>query len=220
MKISTIINMVPTSRLSFNPINRKYFVREEGKELSSLESDIAARGIQVPLIAKKDGVLLAGHRRLLVARKLNIGRVPVQYIQGKMTEAEEIEYLIKDNLMRRQLNPQERDALYRSLYKDFDERILIKNSSMAITADEVTKKTGLNKVTVSYDLNRLRHKRKKEVRAAINVINQREVDSFKRAVSRMLNTAQVESLNTVKELHSLVIMANERLGTLQMLRGK
>lgn len=223
MKLSIIIQQVPVGKLKLNEKNRQYFTGEDnGHDITALEKDIKTRGIQVPLVAKSDGVLLAGHRRLLIARKLGIKKVPVQYMHGKMTTAQEVEYLIKDNLLRRQLLPAEREALYRAIYKDFDERILMKGSSMSITSGDVAKKTGLNQKTVNWDLNMMRHKRKKELRqaAAVDVINDKAIERYKKAVARMLNDAQVESETTVEEFTKLTFMANDRLENMKLMRRK
>jgi ParB-like chromosome segregation protein Spo0J len=218
MKLSSIISQVSSGKLKPNNANRQYFTRDDGKEITALEKDIQKRGIQVPLVAKQDGTLLAGHRRLLVAKKNGMKKVPVQYVVGKITPQEELEFLIKDNLLRRQLTPAEREALYRALYTDFDERILMTKGSLAITAKDVAKKTGLNKNTVGYDLNRMRHKRKREIKKAVDNVNVDAVDRFKKSVARMLNDAQVENAATVREFVALARLAMERLESMQQLR--
>jgi ParB-like chromosome segregation protein Spo0J len=88
-----------------------------------MSADIKERGIVVPLIAKNDGTLLAGHNRLAIAEKLNLGKVPVQYLEDTLDEQREKEFIIKDNIFRRQHAAEEWLGLYRTLYPDFEQRL-------------------------------------------------------------------------------------------------
>ena len=76
MKLSAIKQVNPTS-LRKNPENEKYFDLLQGKEFQRLAEDIRKNGIKVPLVAKQDGTLLAGHNRLLIAKTLKLKAVPV-----------------------------------------------------------------------------------------------------------------------------------------------
>lgn len=115
---------VKPSDLQANPLNSTLFKRENEEYFSKLRDDIQSRGILVPLIAKRDNTLLAGHNRLEIAQSLGLKVVPVQYVDTALTKEAEQEFVIKDNLLRRQLSTPERIALYRRLYHDFDARIL------------------------------------------------------------------------------------------------
>jgi ParB-like chromosome segregation protein Spo0J len=112
------------SDLRANPLNSTLFRRENEEYFTKLSEDIQTRGILVPLIAKRDNTLLAGHNRLEIAQRLKLKVVPVQYVDTALTEATEKEFVIKDNLLRRQLSTGERIELYRLLYPNFDERIV------------------------------------------------------------------------------------------------
>lgn len=118
---------VKPSDLKANPLNVSLFKRENDDYFAKLSDDIQARGILVPLIAKRDNTLLAGHNRLEIAQKLGLKVVPVQYIDATLTIETEQEFVIKDNLLRRQLSIAERIELYRRLYPNFDERIMEEN---------------------------------------------------------------------------------------------
>lgn len=201
-------------KLKPNERNLKYFIQEENAETKNLVADIKKRGILVPLVAKRDGTLLAGHRRLLCAKKLKFPAVPVQFVAEDLTEEQEIEYIIKDNLLRRHLSAPERRQLYRKLYPDIDEQILNDpRSGLGISAREVAEKTGLNQTTVGYDLNQMKHKRKREVAklVEIDVKNDREIDRYKKSISKMLNVAIVEKGSTVNEFIELTEIARTRL---------
>lgn len=115
---------VKPAELKANPLNTSLFKRENDEYFSTLSQDIQTRGILVPLLAKRDNTLLAGHNRLEIAQNLGLKVVPVQYVDAALTEETEMEFVIKDNLLRRQLSFTERVELYRRLYPNFDERIM------------------------------------------------------------------------------------------------
>jgi hypothetical protein len=124
-----------------------------------LEQDIRERGIVVPLLAKEDGTLLAGHNRLIVAEKLNLKFVPVQYIKQHISEQEEQAFVIKDNLLRRQFTGIEWMQIYRRLYPDFDARIADGNKAgkpkaEALTARIIANDTGQKVEAVRKQLQR------------------------------------------------------------------
>jgi len=78
------IKQVNTDSLRDNPLNGHFFDEGPGRETDQLFNDIKERGIIVPLIAKKDGTLIAGHRRLFVAQELKMKTVPVQYVESEL----------------------------------------------------------------------------------------------------------------------------------------
>jgi ParB-like chromosome segregation protein Spo0J len=124
-----------------------------------LEQDIRERGIVVPLLAKEDGTLLAGHNRLIVAEKLNLKFVPVQYVKQHISEHEEQVFVIKDNLLRRQFTGAEWMQIYRRLYPDFDARIADGNKAgkpkaAALTARIIANDTGQKVEAVRKQLQR------------------------------------------------------------------
>lgn len=141
------VQKVERTKLRPNPKNEEYFSRESTEYFERLENDIRERGIIVPLLAKEDGTLLAGHNRLIIAEKLNLKFVPVQYVKQEMSAADEQAFVIKDNLFRRQFSSSEWMNIYRKLYPDFDERIAEGNKAgkpkkNALTAVIIAKDTG------------------------------------------------------------------------------
>ncbi len=110
------VKYVPTKELRENPLNKKYFKAENEDYVQKLTEDIKARGIIVPLIAKPDGLLLAGHYRLYVAKDIELPMVPVQHVLSDLTVEQEREFLLKDNVLRRQLTPPQKEHLIRELY--------------------------------------------------------------------------------------------------------
>jgi len=108
--------------LRFNPLNAKQF---KSDKIDRLEEDIKERGIIVPLIVKYDGrTLLVGHRRLEIAQKVKLKNVPCQKVLRELSQGEELEFVIKDNLLRRHIQPADRLRLYRRIYPDFDSELL------------------------------------------------------------------------------------------------
>lgn len=164
---------VKPADLKANPLNTTLFKREDDEYFSQLRTDIQARGILVPLIAKRDNTLLAGHNRLEIAQYLGLKVVPVQYIDNVLTKEMEQEFVIKDNLLRRQLSTLERIELYRRLYPDFDARILeenrggdrknnqqtLTNGHTKLTAKQIAEDTGQKVTAVKQQL----HKYRKEL---------------------------------------------------------
>ncbi len=112
------IEYLHPSELRANKHNAVFFGIEDDNRTEKLRTDIAARGILVPLIAKRDGTLMAGHRRFAIAEELGLREVPVQWVLSPLTEEEEVHFLIKDNAYRRQLSAEEWVQLYQRMYPE------------------------------------------------------------------------------------------------------
>jgi len=108
----------PVDQLREHPLNATYFQELPPAEYEELKRDIEARGVLVPVIAKISGLILSGHRRVRISRELGRQNVPVQFVRGELTADQEREFLIKDNLLRRHLGPDEKRALIVALYGD------------------------------------------------------------------------------------------------------
>lgn len=205
LKLSPIKQVNPHV-LKKNKRNEKYFRHPDGGAIFNLKEDIKRRGITVPLIAKKDGTLLAGHCRLYAALQLNMKTVPVQYVAQKLSGKQETEFVIKDNLLRRHLEPKERITLYRQIYKDFDERLPVKgNPDVGIDVKKIAAETGLNPQTIGYDLARLRHENALATRSnRIDAPDEKAIAMFKKACARMLNIAITEHKSTREAFAAIV----------------
>jgi hypothetical protein len=208
------IRHVDIKKLKVNENNEKFFRPESGKGLDNLIDDIKERGIQVPLVARKDGTLLAGHNRLLAAKNLKIDTVPVQYVVDELTPDQEKEYIIKDNVLRRHLLPEERRALYNYLVPDFEEAVKHRSSKNAgVNIHEIAEKSGLNPRTINYDMSMIRHQKEKEriQGSAVDIADMKAIEGYKRSVSKMLNVAILGSEKTNDELYNISKLAIERL---------
>jgi hypothetical protein len=211
------IKQIEVSKLKINPLNKKFFKSDLGGETDQLYNDIKDRGILVPLIAKTDGTLLAGHRRFMIAKELDFETVPVQFIENELTEDEEKKFIVKDNVLRRHLSAEERKSFYRFLIPNFDEKVMIKNSSrMGVNYKEISETTGINPKTVQYDITHIRQKNEKERIKSIEVDppNEKEIEIFKRAMARMLNVAILGSKTTLTEFKKIMDSGIERINSI------
>ena len=95
--------------LHSHPSQDTLFLKPTAKEIERLAQDIAANGLQVPLDVLPDGTLLRGHSRCLALELLGEAQVTVnvRYDLAEASEQEQLNFLIDDNLHRRQLSPVE-----------------------------------------------------------------------------------------------------------------
>lgn len=160
------IERVSIHTLKDNALNTQYFIEETPEYFEQLQKDIQERGIIVPLIAKEDGTLLAGHNRLRVAKALGYDTVPVQYVLENLSHEEERGFLVKDNLLRRQLTNEQKIHLYTVLYPEFKERFLNPNvlpkagrkskEDTSLTLEQVARETGQSVSAVKVQVKRTR----------------------------------------------------------------
>lgn len=122
LRLSDVFYVNP-SELRPNPFNKVLFKKESEEYFERMTDDIRTRGILVPLIAKNDGTLLAGHNRLEIAQRLKLTKIPVQYLEDKLSEENEKEFIVKDNIFRRQHSAEEWLTLYKTLYPNFEQRL-------------------------------------------------------------------------------------------------
>lgn len=120
-KQATGLPLSPVRRLSPGEVtlskkNSKAFDPLSKPEFERLKADIAERGIIVPLILKADKTLIAGHNRLRAAQDLGLETVPVQYVETSLSPAQEKAFVIKDNVIRRQLSAAQKEKLIMNLY--------------------------------------------------------------------------------------------------------
>ena len=112
----SVIQFVSTSDLKENPLSSDYFSELDGEDFEKLRDDIKKRGVLVPLICKQDLTLLAGHNRLKASLAIGLAKVPVQSVLGKLSKENEKLFIVKDNLLRRQLTGKQKKKLINELY--------------------------------------------------------------------------------------------------------
>jgi len=88
------IQLVDISKLVFNPKNNNKHPDEQIDRLAKL---IEHHGFRNPIVvSNRTGFVVAGHGRIMAARKLGINIIPVMY-QDFDNEAQEYAYLTSDN---------------------------------------------------------------------------------------------------------------------------
>lgn len=98
LEISDVFYVQP-GKLQPNPLND--YTPLEAAEMAELMADITDKGIIVPLLARQDDVLICGHNRLAAAISLNLDRVPLQRVLGKLTPELEKDIMKSENDRRR-----------------------------------------------------------------------------------------------------------------------
>jgi ParB-like chromosome segregation protein Spo0J len=145
------IETVEVRLLKTNSQNTLIFKRESDEYFNNLTEDIRKRGILVPLLVKRDNTLLAGHNRLEIAKKIGLKYVPVQYVQDDLTPEAEQEFLIKDNLFRRQFSGEEWIEIYRRLVPEYDS-IITRDGRGGDRKSTDGNKKNIKKDTVLFDI--------------------------------------------------------------------
>lgn len=174
----TEVREIAVARLHENPLNSELFgTVERGALYEKLREDIRARGIIVPLIARKDGTLLAGHNRLAVARELGFPTVPVQIVnesKSPLNDTDVRAFIIKDNLLRRHLTNDRMIEMYRMLYPNFDADVLAPlggrpgTANKRLTATQIAADTGQNVEAVRKQLQKHRNGESKVKKEALS----------------------------------------------------
>lgn len=102
---------IQTNLLKPHAMNGELFGQSFNKETyEGLKNDIQEHGIKVDLHILPDKTILCGHQRWTIAKELGLKEVPVKIV--KLKEEDVREYIIKDNLLRRQLDNQQRRELH------------------------------------------------------------------------------------------------------------
>ena len=114
------LGTLPIERIRNNPRQpRKHF---DPDSLAELAESIKANGIIQPLIVTKsegsDYELIAGERRLQAARLAGLDRVPV--VIRSVSQREQLQLAIVENIQREDLDPIEEANAYQALAEDFE----------------------------------------------------------------------------------------------------
>jgi len=94
---------VDISKLRENRFNREVFDDLPRDTYEELKADIWLNGIKTPLEITDDYLIVSGHQRYRIAKELGLGTIPCM-VTFYRSEDEIKERMIKDNLLRRQLN--------------------------------------------------------------------------------------------------------------------
>lgn len=86
-----------------------------------MKEDIKQNGIKVDLHVTKSNTILCGHQRWEVAKDLGLKEVPVKVVSIDEKDEKKIkEYVIKDNLLRRQLSTEQKYILIATLSEVYE----------------------------------------------------------------------------------------------------
>lgn len=106
---SDSIVYIPVNSINAHPKNREYFRDLDKTMKDKLMEDMRDNGQINPIIVKKNSdntyTVLAGHQRLIAARRLNWPQIKAIIIEISEIEAEKL--LIRDNLFRRHMGGME-----------------------------------------------------------------------------------------------------------------
>jgi ParB family chromosome partitioning protein len=136
------IEEIPVDRIQPNP--RQPRVNFDQGELLELAKSLREHGVIQPLIVtlnedREGYTLIAGERRLRAAQEAGMKTVPA--IIREVTEQQQLELAVIENLQRADLNPLESADAYRQLVEDFH-----------LTHEEIALRVGKSRAAVSNTL--------------------------------------------------------------------
>lgn len=193
-----VIASLSVEKIHANPFQpRKEF---DETALEELMNSILENGIIQPVTVQRDAggyQLISGERRLRAVKKAGYKFIPAYVIEAK-TDQSKLELALIENIQREDLNAIEVALALKSL-----------TTKCRLTQDEVAKKVGKNRSSVSNFLRLLKLPlqvqdsiRNREIsfghaRALINLPNeQQQLRVWKQVVSRQLSVRQTEALVT------------------------
>ncbi len=204
--VNTGIMTLPIEKITPNKMQpRKVFNDSSIKELSE---SIKEKGIIQPLIVRKKGDLyeiVAGERRWRASQLAGIKNVPVTV--SEVDETETLEVALVENLQREDISPIEEAEAYQQLINDH-----------GLTHEDISKKIGKNRSTISNQLRLLRLSANARealasgaissghARALVTLEDQTEIDEMLNIIiQKKLSVRQTESrVKSLKKLRSSV----------------
>lgn len=147
------VTVVPVDLLKPHPKNKDLPPLDD-KIRREMAEDIRQNGIATPLILARDYTILAGYQRWEIAKELGMTHVPAivrHDIESDTVEA--VAFLIKDNLLRRQLNDVQVAKMIRLLKEEYGVR-RGNNQYLGGASAKIAEATGLSERTVR-ELDRL-----------------------------------------------------------------
>lgn len=112
LSIEKEIEFVSVEALKPYRYNEIFFSDIRKEDYQALKNDIAENGIKTPLHITRNCTVLCGNQRLKIAKELAMDQVPIQYVTiDEQDDLKVKEYVIVDNLFRRQLDTRQRALL-------------------------------------------------------------------------------------------------------------
>lgn len=109
-----------TKELKPYKLNQELFDLLKGSDYEALKRDIKKKGVKVELHILPDKTVICGHQRLRIAKELGISHLRCKTVTDLDTAKEIREYVILDNLLRRQLTPEKQAFLLDDLSKQYE----------------------------------------------------------------------------------------------------
>ena len=108
--------------LKFYKFNEELFELLKGSDYKALKDDIKKNGVKVELHILPDKTVICGHQRLQIAKEkdIDIKHLRCKTVYGLDTPEMVREYVILDNLLRRQLTPEKQAFLLDDLSKQYE----------------------------------------------------------------------------------------------------
>jgi ParB family chromosome partitioning protein len=136
------VRQIPVEKIIPNPHQPRSKMAEEA--LEELAASIREHGIIQPLIVSEDTeaerfILIAGERRWRAARIAGLEMVPV--IQREVTEQQQLEIALIENVQRADLTPLETAEAYRQLSEQF-----------SLTHEQIAERVGKSRVSITNTL--------------------------------------------------------------------
>jgi ParB family chromosome partitioning protein len=108
-----VVEVWDVAQLKPNPLNPRSQVKPEDPRIQELAASIKSQRLIEPLIITPAGIIIAGHRRHIALIVAGIARCRV--IVQRLSEAEQLEVMLAENLQRQELTPLEEAKAYKSL---------------------------------------------------------------------------------------------------------
>jgi hypothetical protein len=140
----------------------------------------------------------------------------VQYVQEQLSAEQEREFLIKDNLLRRQFTGKEWIEIYRKLYPDFDERIAERKrggdtTGKKVRAKEQRDKFPLTAKRIAQDTGQKEEAVKKQLQRHKEKVQAKTPNAARKASTPLQNECKELAKGIVKNMSQ-----NTRLTTKQL----
>jgi len=137
---------IPIDHLRPNPQQPRYHFDQEA--LEELAASIRLHGVLQPLLVSEDSpgqyLLITGERRWRAARLAGLATVPA-VIRERITEEQQLELALVENLQRRDLTPLEESRAFEQL-----------QSGLGLSQQEIADRVGMDRSTVANSLRLLK----------------------------------------------------------------
>lgn len=169
---------IKINELKPHEFNKIVFNDLEEDEYDSLKNDIEKRGVKTIIDITEDNRIICGHQRIRACKELGIEEVEARVVNGSEDEIKE--HLIKDNILRRQLNDYQIGQAGMELEKIYNKRFGSKGYKSSIRNEGVAsiEATGKTAEIVSKDfgVSRATYERIKKVRDDIKILHNPEIE--------------------------------------------